>query len=339
MKTWMRNWARIALLLSAATACSAGPTKPADGAFAHNPDLARFIQEMVDKHGMDKNTLQTLFAGAQLRDDILRAISRPAEGKPWYEYRPIFLTRSRIDGGVTFWEENEAILAKAEQELGVDAQIIVAIIGVETRYGGNTGSYRVLDALATLGFEYPPRASFFRSELEQFLLLSREEQVDIEEAKGSYAGAMGQGQFIPSSYRRYAVDFDGDGRRDLWNSQMDIIGSVANYLHVHGWVRGAPIAEKATLSKPPEPAHLEAGTKPSLLLGELRKQGIRGTGKHSDDTRVSLLKYDQADGLDYWIGFNNFYVITRYNRSQLYAMAVYQLSEEIRQAREAGRAR
>ncbi len=333
MRNWLRLWGFMALLLGTTCACSTSPATTDKGAFSANPEVKSFIDDMVQRHGMDRAELTQLFAGAQLREDIIKAISRPAEGKPWHAYRPIFLTSNRITGGVQFWNENADILAAAEQAFGVDAQVIVAIIGVETRYGNNTGSYRVIDALSTLAFAYPPRAKFFRSELEQFLLLTDEEHVDRTEAKGSYAGAMGHGQFIASSYRRYAVDFDEDGRRDLWQSKRDIIGSVANYLHVHGWQLGAPVAERAQVKGTPDTALTKAGLKPTLTIADLKAQGITTRQSHGADQLAALVELEQQNGPEYWLGFNNFYVITRYNRSPLYAMAVYQLSEEIRKAR------
>jgi membrane-bound lytic murein transglycosylase B len=328
----MRFLGFIALLLGTSACSSLSATSERPG-FANHPEAKAFIDEMVERHAMDRAELTELFAEAQVREDILRAISRPAEGKPWHEYRPIFLTRSRIDGGVAFWNEHADILARVEKAFGVDAQVIVAIIGVETRYGGNTGSYRVLDALSTLAFEYPPRAKFFRSELEQFLLLTQEERVDRREARGSYAGAMGHGQFISSSYRNFAVDFDGDGRRDLWDSREDIIASVANYLSVHGWQLGAPVAERVEPKTRPPEELTGAGIKPSLTPAQLKAAGIQSRQAEGADTLASLITLEQQDGPEYWLGFNNFYVITRYNRSPLYAMAVYQLSEEIREAK------
>ena len=306
--------------------------------FANDPKAEQFIQAMVSKHGFDKDELTALFARTHKRDDILKAISRPAERKPWYEYRPIFLTPSRIDGGVAFWKQNADILKKVEQAYAVDAAVVVAIVGVETRYGGNTGSFRVIDALSTLGFAYPPRSQFFSKELEQFLVLSREEQIKLESARGSYAGAMGLGQFMPSSYRQYAVDMDKDGRRDLWDNMQDILGSVANYLHKHGWKLHQPVARRAELdSTPPPQALLKAGLKPEKTARSFRKQGIRAKPPVADETRVALLSLEQKNGPEYWLTMNNFYVITRYNRSPLYAMAVYQLSEAIREAYEQAR--
>lgn len=334
-----------ALLAGCATAPDAAPSTPvaaptastpaSAGAagYAGHPAAAQFVETMAKQHGLPRAEVEALLAQAQRQQSILDAISRPAEAKPWRDYRPIFLTRARIDGGVAFWNTNAQILADAERHFGVDARVIVAIVGVETRYGAHTGKYRVLDALCTLGFDYPKRADFFRKELEQFLLLSREEQVDALAAKGSYAGAMGQGQFIPSSYRNYAVDFDGDGRRDLWNSERDVLGSVANYFKVHGWQQGAPVVARARVSGTAYKALLEKGLKPHMPAGDLAKYGVRTDTPVAADTPVALVELEGAGGPEQWVLFNNFYVITRYNRSPLYAMAVHQLSEEIAAAR------
>ena len=311
-------------------ACSATPQTGATGDFSNRPEVQTFIDEMVTTHGLDREELVTVFDQAQPRESIIAAMTRPAEAKPWYEYRPIFLTRSRIEGGVKFWSEHADILRAAEEKFAVDAQVIVAIIGVETRYGGNTGSYRVLDALSTLAFDYPPRAKFFRSELEQFLLLSREEDVDVLEVKGSYAGAMGYGQFISSSYRHYAVDFDNDGKRDLGDNPWDIIGSVANYLHEHKWELGKPVARHARVQGDGYKTLLEKGIKPATPVREMNKLGVQTNPPLPGNMKAALLELEDKGGPEYWVVLNNFYTITRYNRSPLYAMAVYQLSEEIR---------
>ncbi|MFQ5642168.1 MAG: lytic murein transglycosylase B [Thiogranum sp.] len=319
-----------AWLISLLGVLAAGPGCAGD--FQDDPEVQVFIDSMVKQHRFDRQQLETLFAGAKKREDILEAISRPAEKtKPWYEYRKIFLTPSRIEGGVGFWKENVAILERASRKYGVDPAIVVAIIGVETRYGANTGSYRVIDSLSTLAFAYPPRSKFFRSELEHFLILAREEDVDTGSAKGSYAGAMGYGQFIPSSYRSYAVDFDGDGKRDLWNSLDDIIGSVANYFHRHGWRAGEPVANKVTGTATIKESQLSEKLKPGeKTAGDFAREGITSTPPLPDGQPVALLKLEQSNGPEYWLTSNNFYVITRYNRSPLYSMAVYQLSEAIR---------
>jgi membrane-bound lytic murein transglycosylase B len=313
------------LLASAGTAVLAG--------YGNEPQVQEFVAVMVDKYGFDRDELLAVLGQAERRDDIIELMNRPAEKRlAWYEYRKIFLTDSRIEGGVAFWKQHADILAKAEEVFGVDPQVVVAIIGVETRYGSNTGRHRVLDALATLAFDYPPRSQFFTSELEQYLVLAREEDIDLLSATGSYAGAMGYGQFIPSSYRNYAVDFDADGKRDLWNSPMDIIGSVANYFHVHGWEDRAPVAVRAEVSGDDYPALLELGYEPNTALHAMRHDGVTPVTPMPDDLEAALLAFEQPDGPEYWLGFNNFYVITRYNHSPLYAMAVYQLSEEIRSA-------
>lgn len=304
--------------------------------YGSEPQVQEFVDVMVEKHDFNRAELLAVLGQAERRDDIIELMSKPAEKRlAWYEYRKIFLTSSRIDGGVAFWQQNADVLTKAAEAFGVDPQIVVAIIGVETRYGSNTGRHRVLDALTTLAFDYPPRSAFFTSELEEFLLLAREENIDVLSATGSYAGAMGYGQFIPSSYRNYAVDFDASGKRDLWDSPMDIIGSVANYFHVHGWEPGAPVAVRAEVSGDAYQPLLELGYKPNTVLHAMRHDGVTPVTEMPDDLEAALIAFEQEDGPEYWLGFNNFYVITRYNHSPLYAMAVYQLSEEIRAAYEA----
>jgi membrane-bound lytic murein transglycosylase B len=325
----------IVALLGALPACTTTMSVPESSGYTSNPQVQTFINEMVARHGFSKQELEKVFSQAQRSDTILAAMSKPAEKtKPWYEYRKIFLTQSRIEGGVAFWNQHAEALAQAEKAYGVDAQVIVAIIGVETRYGGNTGKYRVLDALTTLAFDYPPRSKFFRGELEQYLLLARADHIDVLTTTGSYAGAMGYGQFIPSSYQRYAVDFDQDGKRDLWNSPMDIVGSVANYLHEHGWDLGATVTLRAKVTGTRYESVIEKGLKPEMSVKKLRIDGITPSKPLPGDTLAALISLDQENGPEYWLGLNNFYVITRYNHSPLYAMAVYQLSEEIRQARE-----
>lgn len=298
---------------------------------AERPALRDFIQEMAAEHGFKSADLTALFGQAMLLTSIIEAITQPAESKPWYEYRPIFVNPARIEGGVEFWKAHEDILSRAARVYGVPPEIIVAIIGVESRYGQNTGSYRVLDALATLGFDYPKRSAFFLGELRDYLLLTREEKIDPVLPKGSYAGAMGVPQFIPSSYRRYAVDFDQDGRRDLWNDPADIIGSVANYFAEHGWQAGAKIALPAEVSGDKYVELLDPGQKPALSLRRLREYGVRFTKDIPDTALGALLDFETGAGMEYWVGLENFYVITRYNHSPLYAMAAYQLSQAIRE--------
>ncbi len=295
-----------------------------------------FIAEMKAKHRFNEAHLRALMDKATYRQSIIDAISRPAEGKPWHQYRPIFVTESRSRQGVVFWEENAELLARAEKEYGVPPEIIVAIIGVETRYGKHIGTYPVLDSLSTLGFAYPKRAKFFRRELVEFMLLSREEKVEPLTAVGSYAGALGMPQFIPSSYRAYAVDFDGDGRRDLWHSHADVIGSVAAYFKRHGWSPGQPITTRAHGVERRHADYLKKGMKPVTKVATLRRQGIETEDKVPGSELASLIKLDTTQGAEYWLGLPNFYVITRYNHSNLYAMAVYQLSREILRLRRSG---
>ena len=245
----------------------------------------------------------------------------------------MFITDTRIARGVDFWRQHEAALARAEQEYGVPAQIIVSIIGVETFFGRNTGNYRVIDALSTLGFDYPPRAPFFRKELREFLLLAREQQVDPLTLKGSYAGAMGLPQFMPSSFRAYAVDFDGDGHINIWTDPDDAIGSVASYFKRHGWVGGQQVVSRADARGDRVDEGLSPGLDPVMSVGELRGLGWASHDALRDDMPVTAFRLDGDKGPEYWMGLNNFYAITRYNRSVMYAMAVYQLSESLVQAR------
>jgi membrane-bound lytic murein transglycosylase B len=306
--------------------------------YSAQPQVQVFIDRMVSEQGFDRNELIAVLDNAERREDILELMRKPAEKRlQWYQYRKIFLTQSRIDGGVTFWKENADLLKQAAEAFGVAPQIIVAIIGVETRYGSNTGRHRVLDALATLAFDYPPRSQFFSGELEQYLILAREEDIDLLTTTGSYAGAMGYGQFIPSSYRNYAVDFDEDGKRDLWTSKADIIGSVANYFKEHGWTAGMPVAVLADVQGDDYQTVLDIGYKPNTVLDAMRHDGITPRTPLPDELLAALIAFEQENGPEYWLGFNNFYAITRYNHSPLYAMAVYQLSEEIRDAYETSR--
>lgn len=291
-----------------------------------------FAEELAERHGFDASRISETLAGAERRQDILDAISRPAEAKPWYEYRPIFLTPSRIEGGIEFWNEHEDLISRASEKYDVDPAIIVAIIGVETRYGEHTGGYRVLDALATLAFHYPPRSSFFRRELEELFLLGRDEPLSLTDIKGSYAGAMGLGQFIPSSYREYAVDFDGNGGRDLWQP-ADAIGSVANYFRQHGWRQGQPVAIRAEVAPNARPMG-DAPIKPKWTLSELEQRGFRPSESVDPGLEATLIALEQPNEDEFWLGFHNFYVISRYNRSALYSMAVLQLSRAIEEARD-----
>ena len=309
---------------------------PKTPAFSESLAVQSFIQEMHMTHGFDTTHLSRQFAAIHANATVLRAI-RPAAvpelQRSWERYRVRFLNERRLRNGLTFWQENGAELVRAEAIYGVPPEIITAIIGVETEYGGNTGSFGVLEALSTLAFEYPPRADFFRKELEQFLLLARENGVSPLSVKGSYAGAIGIPQFMPSSQRSYAVDFDGDDRIDLRGSTSDAIGSVARFLKLHGWLPGEPIAAPARVTGDPSEL-IAAGIKPTLLLAELMQQGVQADGDIDRPAAlIDLVSPDQAT--EYWVGYENFYVITRYNRSSFYAMSVFQLAEALREAQAA----
>jgi len=303
--------------------------------YSQRADVKQFINEMVDEHGFDRAYLENKFAAAKKLDNVLESIAKPAEKElTWEQYRPIFVTDKRSDKGKIFIKDNLEVLKRAEKEYGVPVEIIAAIIGVETYYGKRTGGYTVFDSLTTLSFDYPPRSEFFKSELKQFLLLSKEEDISIEEMTGSYAGAMGMPQFISSSYRHYAVDFDGDGKRDLWHSLPDVIGSVANYFSVHGWNAGDNVAYPVTV-KDTSIVRDENTLKPYATLDQLKSQGVvidQNLVNQSLDGKqqATLLKLEGENGDEYWIGLNNFYVITRYNHSEMYAMAVFQLSEKLK---------
>ena len=329
-----RGWmVRTAPWLALAGVCSLLQPAVAED-YKQSPQVAEFITEMTRDYGFAGEQLESLFAQVERKQAILDAISRPAEKvKPWKDYRPIFITDKRITQGAAFWKQHEATLARAEAEYGVPAEIIVAIIGVETFYGGNTGSWRVMDALSTLAFDYPPRAPFFRKELREFLLLTREEQVDPITLKGSYAGAMGLPQFMPSSFRAYAVDFDGDGHINIWTNPVDAIGSVASYFKQHRWQPGQPVVSAATVSGARVDEGLTVGLDPVKNAGELRNLGWASVDPLADDVPVTAFRLEGAAGDEYWLGLPNFYVITRYNRSVMYAMAVNQLAELLAEAR------
>lgn len=303
--------------------------------FSERPVVQAFVAEMVSKHAFDADALNDLFAQVTLRPSVAKTMTNKVE-KPatWSRYRANFVNPWRIAHGVIFWNTNEAALARARQIYGVPEEVVVAIIGVETRYGTYPLSHPVLDTLATLAFDYPRRAEFFRGELEQYLLLMREEGRDPLSIKGSFAGAMGIPQFMPSSYRNYAVDFDGDGRRDLWRNATDAIGSVANYLKAYGWEANLPVALRASLQQDAASIDLLGGSlKPQYSIDQLRSRGVTASINLAPETLAALLAVEVEDGQEYWLGLNNFYVITRYNRNLFYALSVFQLSQEIRLAR------
>lgn len=326
--------AALALGLAAALPFPAGAQAPA--AFASRPDVQAFVADMVARHGFSRRELDALFAKVRHQPAAIRAMTPQVKGaRSWQQYRARFLTRERIDGGVAFWNRHAALLERAAAEYGVPPEIVVAIIGVETEYGRVMGSFRVADALATLAFDYPRRADFFRSELEEFLLLARETDADVFGFRGSFAGAVGLPQFMPGSYRRYAVDFDGDGRRDLRGSAADAIGSVAHFLRSHGWEPGGPIALPATLAAPDARALADGGVDPVRSAAELRIARVEFDGAVPDETAAVLVELDSTDAeSEFRVGFRNFHVVTRYNRSSFYAISVIELAQAIRAARE-----
>ena len=304
----------------------------ADGPLDEVEAVRSFMHEVESRHGLDGAWLEEIFREARRQQAILDAFARPAEAKPWHAYREIFVTPERVRGGAKFVAEHRPVLERVQERFGVPPEIVAAIIGVETFYGRYTGRYRVIDALSTLAFFSPRRSKFFRRELEEYLLFLREENRGAAELKGSYAGAIGIPQFIPSSYRAYAVDFDGDGRRDLSGSVVDAAGSVGSYLGRHGWRAGEPVAAPLTAGEPARADSLVGELRPEHVWSDLEAAGIRagdGAPPLASETPVALVRLDGAEGPEYWAGFRNFYVITRYNRSALYAMAVHQLAVEI----------
>ncbi len=295
-------------------------------------EVAAFIDDMVKQHEFSRDELNKTLAAAEIRQSILDAISKPAEQTlNWAAYRKIFITPERIRAGAAFWRENHEVLKEIAISSGVPEEVIVGIIGVETYFGRITGNYRVLDALSTLAFQYPPRATFFSKELKQYLLLVREEGMEVTDATGSYAGAMGRPQFMPSSYRAYAVDSTGDGKRDIWNNWADVAGSIANYFNAHGWRKGEDVVSQAALGDAwsgdaPVPANT---LKPDATVSSLSKMGVMFATDLPGEDKSQLLTYDGKDGIEHWVGFHNFFVITRYNRNVMYALAVHQLGQEI----------
>ncbi len=353
----------VALVAIAPALAAAAPPAASPPGYLGRPEVSEFIDEMVADSGFDARSLGRFFSRVRYQQSVVNAMSTPVLAPPkWHEYAPRFLNAARIDAGVAFWRANAATLKRAQAEFKVPAEVVVAIIGVETYYGRNTGSYRVADALTTLTFDYPRRAAFFREQLKQFLLLAREQGVSPLEAKGSYAGAQGLPQFMPGSVRDYAVDYDGDGRIDLAHDVDDAIGSVANYLARHGWQPGDPVMEPANIEDmrlAEVDAALDGGLSERRTMQSWQDQGVSGEGfpglsretpqvaSHPPRTRrvaavvevdfpvaesVGVLMLEEATQPSYWIVFHNWYVLTRYNRSRLYASAVWQLAQELKLA-------
>jgi membrane-bound lytic murein transglycosylase B len=325
-------------LLAAVVLCLACLHADAAEGYAARDDVRAFIDQMVQKHGFSTGELQSVFERTRRQDSVLRAMQAPAESavRSWQTYRAQFVNPRRVQEGVRFFQSNAASLERASILYGVPAEIIVAIIGVETVYGRNTGNYRVMDALTTLAFDFPPRSGYFRNELELYLLNARDENLDAMTMRGSYAGAVGIPQFMPHAYRRFAVDFDGDGQRDLRGSPADAIGSVGNFLKEHGWRRGEPVAARANVENDELRPLAAAGVKPGFRLEDLRALGVATATDAPPETLCSLVELQTADqASDYWVGFENFFVLTRYNRSSFYAISVLELSRAIRTALQA----
>lgn len=318
-------------LLLTATPAGAATPPPRPGL---EPEVRAFVQDMADRHGFDRAALERTFRETRFLGSIIRAMDAPATALPWHEFRLRHVTDGRIKAGMQFWTEYQALLEKAAAEFRVPPELIVATIGVETIYGRRTGTIGVLDALTTLAFGYPRRAEFFRGELEQYLLLARENGIPLSALKGSFAGAIGIPQFMPSSYRKYAVDFDGDGVRDL-RQAADAIGSVANYYRRFGWREGEPVIVPVDVGDTVLDAMLAGGIAPHLAVAEFRKRGIVPLEPVPEEMLATLFTVQSEAGPRYWLGLNNFYVITRYNRSINYAMAVHELATSLRRQRSA----
>jgi membrane-bound lytic murein transglycosylase B len=317
-------------ILAIAVLCAA--YRPAAAVDTARPEVRDFIARVARQDSFSKRRLRELLAAAQSQPAIIEAMDkRPEKAKPWFEYRAIFVNEKRISDGADFWIAHRTEIAQASEASGVAPEYIVAILGVETSYGRLTGRYRVLDALATLAFDYPSRAEFFQGELEAFLLLTRENSIDPLSATGSYAGAMGAPQFMPSNYRRYAVDAARDGHVDLWTNWPDVFASVGNYFREHGWISGEPVLSEATV-----PADVAATLDGHALtatesVGSLQGKGIRFETTLPAAAPALLIAADDADAVRWRVGYHNFYVITRYNHSMLYAMAVHDLAQAIRE--------
>ncbi|MBL8527750.1 MAG: lytic murein transglycosylase B [Burkholderiales bacterium] len=329
MKLLVATLCLCALLLSHGSSWAQAAER---GVIELRPEVESFVVEISERHGFDANAMRGLMAKARIQESILRAMARPGTARPWFEYRPRYVNPERVGEGIAFWSGNADVIARASERYGVPPEIIVATLGVETNYGRDTGKFRVLDALYTLAFDWPPRADFFRAELEQFLLLAREQGVDPTRPRGSYAGAMGIAQFMPSSYRRYAVDFDGSGRPDL-SRNADAIGSVASYMHAFGWERNGLVAVQADAVGERIAELVDLGLKPTMSVDELAAAGVRPRTAVPGTNKAAVLRLQGEDGPLYFLGFNNFYVITRYNRSVNYAMSLFDLAQALAAAR------
>ncbi len=311
--------------------------------YADRPEAQQFIDEMQHKHGFDKDALTYIFRRAEYLPSVIKYISPPKDPgvRSWQRYRGRFIEPVRIRAGVAFWERHQDAIRAASEKYGVPEEIIVGIIGVETIYGRNTGNFQAVSALATLAFDYPRRAELFRGELENLLLMAREQHRDPLDYQGSYAGALGLPQFLPSSVRNYAVDFDGDGQIDLLNSPKDAIGSVARYMQMHGWESGAPVAVRAAVGPDANlPPLIANDIEPAFDAATLASHGVRAAdGSEAPGKAAFVELVTPGEDSEYWLGYQNFYVITRYNRSSFYAMSVFQLGEAVKAARAAATAK
>jgi membrane-bound lytic murein transglycosylase B len=321
---------KLILVLSLFVAPLASALEITTGDYQGREDVAAFVQRIAAETSYTEQELVGLFTRVEKQEHLFAKLDRPAEKElQWYQYKGIFIKDKRIDLGVKFWRENRELLAEVSEKTGVPPEIIVAIIGVETFYGIYRGKDPVFDSLVTLAFDYPRRAKFFTVELEQFLLLAKEQGFDARALRGSYAGAMGMPQFISSSYRNYAIDFDQDGQTNLFDSIPDIAGSVANYFIKHGWQRDGLVARPLDVAGDNSVDSLEPGLKPNYTWAKLKQNGLVSRFTIGEETPVALVRLEQKDHAEFWAGFQNFYVITRYNHSELYAMAVYQLAKLI----------
>ena len=322
---------RILIILVSFIPLAAHSVQLSQGDYRYREDVEAFITELAAKSDYSESELLQLFSQVKHQRHLFERMDKPAEKLEWHQYRKIFLTEKRIQKGREFLNQHRDLLQRIEQAYQVPAEIIVAIVGVETFYGTYKGKSPVFDTLVTFAFDYPKRAAFFTRELEEFLLLAREQGLDLRGVKGSYAGAMGVPQFISSSYRNYAVDFDGDGKANLFDSLPDILGSVANYFSRHGWQPGEAVTYPLLAQDHEGVKGIKTGMKPEYSWLEFKKAGLKTQAKLTDDSRVALVRLQQEDAPEYWAALKNFYVITRYNHSELYAMAVYQLSQKLKQ--------
>lgn len=311
-------------------------TKPTEKlTFNQRPDVQVFIKKMSEQYAIEESVLNSLFSRVELKPSIINIFDRPPTSRPWYQYKPSFINATRIKNGVAFWKKYPDLLAQAHRKYGVPEEIIVAILGAETNYGQNMGTFRTIDVLSTVAFDYPRRAEYFKGELEQFILLAQEEGRNPLTLKSSFAGAMGWPQFMPSSFRKYGIDFDADGKRDVWTDPADVIGSVAYYFNQFGWQDGQATALRATVTGDKYQALLADKFNLKYTIAELREMGVVSATYVPDDTKALLFPLETEAGIEYWLGLQNFYAITRYNKSTLYAMSIHLLAQDIRKAYEA----